>query len=491
MGAGPRVAIIGAGMSGLAMGIALRRAGMEDFTIHEKAADIGGTWRENTYPGVACDVPAHLYSFSFEPNPDWSRVYAPGHEIQGYFKRVAARYGLAPHVRLGSEVTGAHFDERTAKWRLSTAAGEQDEADVLVSAVGALHVPNLPDIAGLDSFAGEVMHSARWNPDMDLAGKRVAVIGSAASAVQIVPSIAGKVAHLDVFQRTANWIIPRLDRAYPASWKRAFRKVPLTGRLHRWQLYWMLESRFPLFKRRGPRNDRERRLALRHLEAQVPDPALRRKLTPDYPPGCKRILVSDDFYPALTRGKVALVTEPIARVEPDAVVTADGTRHPADVLILATGFRTTDIPKTAIVGRGGLALRDAWKNGLAAHRTVAVPGFPNFFTLLGPNSGLGHSSIIFMVEAQVRYVMQCLWTLVERRTIEPREDAAARFDAAMQRGLKDTIWHAGCHSWYQDPNGKITTLWPYGTVRYWWEMRRVKFAEYRLGPEKPAAVLSR
>ncbi len=484
MGAGPRVAIIGAGMSGIAMGIALRRAGMEDFTIHEKAADVGGTWRENTYPGVACDVPSHLYSFSFEPNPDWSHVYSPGREIQQYFERCAGKYGLAPHLRPGSEITEARFDERTDRWHIKSADGRSDEADVLVSAIGALHVPNYPDIAGLDAFGGEVIHSARWRPGLDLAGKRVAVIGSAASAVQIVPEIAREVAHLDVFQRTANWIIPRLDRKYPASWKRAFRRMPWLGRLHRWQLYWMLERRFPLFRGLNRRNDLERRLALRHLEKQVADPALRARLTPDYPPGCKRILVSDDFYPALARENTRLVTEPIARITPEGIVTADGVLHPADTIILGTGFRTTDIPSTEVIGRGGLTLREAWKDHMSAHRTIAVPGFPNFFTLLGPNSGLGHSSIIFMVEAQVRYVMQCLWKLVEYRTIEPSTAAAARFDAAMQRGLAGTIWHSGCRSWYQDESGRISTLWPYGTARYWWEMRKVRWSEFVLGRKR-------
>ena len=480
MGTGPRVAIIGAGMSGLCMGIALRQAGMEDFVIYEKAANIGGTWRDNTYPGVACDVPSHLYSYSFAPNPDWSHVYAPGGEIQDYFERCATTYALWPHIRLGREIDAARFDETTARWHLTTGAGERDTANVVISAVGALHIPNMPEIDGLDSFAGQMIHSARWRGDMDLAGKRVAVIGSAASAVQIVPSIAGKVAHLGLFQRTPNWIIPRLDRAYPASWKRAFRTFPVTARLHRMQLYWMLESRWRVFLRAGARNNRERRLALRHMEAQVADPALRAKLTPDYPPGCKRILVSDDFYPALTRDNVDLVTNPIARIAPEGVVTADGTLHPADVIILATGFRTTDIPRTQVTGRGGLTLRVVWKDGMAAHRTVAVPGFPNFFTLLGPNSGLGHNSIIFMVEAQVRYIMQCLWKLVEKRSMEPRPDAAARFDAAIQRGLRHTIWKAGCKSWYQDANGRITTLWPRSTIRYWWDMRKVRFGEYRV-----------
>lgn len=480
MGTGPRVAIIGGGMSGLCMGIALRQAGLEDYVIYEKSANVGGTWWENTYPGVACDVPSHLYSYSFAPNPDWSHVYSPGAEIQHYFERCAGTYGLWPHIRLGREVTDARFDEGSNRWRLTTGAGEHDTADVLISAIGALHVPNYPEIDGLDGFAGTMIHSASWNPDIDLAGKRVAVIGSAASAVQIVPAIVDSVAHLEVFQRTPNWIIPRLDRAYPASWKRAFRSVPFLGRLHRWQLYWMLESRFPLFLRRGPRNEQEKRLALRHLDAQVPDPELRTKLTPDYPPGCKRILVSDDFYPALTRENAELVTDPIARIEPEGIVTADGALHRADVIILATGFRTTDVPRTEITGRGGLTLREAWKNGMAAHRTVAVPGFPNYFTLLGPGSGLGHSSIIFMVEQQVRYVLQCIWKLVERRTMEPRPDSAARFDAAIQRGLAGTIWQAGCKSWYQDRNGKITTLWPHSTIRYWWDMRKVRFGEYTL-----------
>ncbi|MEN3975884.1 NAD(P)/FAD-dependent oxidoreductase [Emcibacter sp. SYSU 3D8] len=480
MGAGPRVAIVGGGMSGLCMGIALRQAGLEDFVIYEKGANVGGTWWENTYPGVACDVPSHLYSYSFEPNPEWSHVYAPGGEIQHYFERCAGKYGLWPHIRVGREITEARFDEAASRWRLTTGAGEHDDADVLVSAIGALHVPNYPDIEGLDGFAGAVIHSAAWNQDADLSGKRVAVIGSAASAVQIVPSIVDRVAHLDLFQRTPNWIIPRLDRAYPASWKRAFRSVPFLGRLHRWQLYWMLESRWPLFLGRNRRNAQEKRLALRHLEAQVPDPDLRAKLTPDYPPGCKRILVSDDFYPALAREHVDLVTDPIARIAPDGVVTADGALHRADVIILATGFRTTDVPRTEIAGRDGLTLREAWQDGMAAHRTVAVPGFPNFFMLLGPGSGLGHSSIIFMVEQQVRYVLQCIWKLVERRTIEPRPEAAAHFDAAMQRGLAGTIWQAGCNSWYQDQNGKITTLWPHSTLRYWWEMRKVRFGEYTL-----------
>jgi cation diffusion facilitator CzcD-associated flavoprotein CzcO len=491
MGAGPRVAIIGGGMSGLCMGIALRRAGMEDFAIYETAPAIGGTWRDNTYTGVACDVPSHLYSFSFEPNPDWSHVYSPGAEIQAYFERCADRYGLRPHIRTDTEITAARFDEATSTWRVTSSRGDEGAFDAVVSAVGALHIPNLPDIEGLDSFAGRIMHSARWRPEVDLAGKRVAIVGSAASAVQIVPAIGPHAARLEVFQRTPNWIIPRLDRPYPASWKRAFRRVPLLNRLHRWQLYWLLESRFPLFRRRGGRNEKEKRLALRHLHAQVKDPALRAALTPDYPPGCKRILVSDDFYPALGRETVALVTVPIARIEPAGIVTADGARHDADVIILATGFRTTDIPRTEVTGRNGLTLREAWKDGMAAHRTVALHGFPNFFTLLGPNSGLGHSSIIFMVEAQVRYVMQCLWTLVERRTIEPREDAAARFDASMQRGLAGTIWQGGCKSWYQDANGKITTLWPWGTVRYWWTMRKVRFREYRLGRPRPSPALLR
>jgi cation diffusion facilitator CzcD-associated flavoprotein CzcO len=475
------VAILGAGLSGLGMAVRLKETGLASFTVLEKADAVGGTWRDNTYPGVACDVPSHLYSFSFALNPDWSRVFSPGREIWDYCERIVARYGLREHIRLRTEVARVDFDDVRGDWRITTAAGDVLRADVVVSALGGLHKPCTPEFPGAASFAGTTFHSARWNHAHDLRGRRVAVVGSAASAIQLIPQIAPVVDRLVVFQRTPNWIVPRWDRAYGERTKRLFRRVPALMRLHRWLIYALLESRFPAFLQGSRLTRFVERQCRRHLEAQVPDPELRRRLTPDYPPGCKRLLISDDFYPALGRDDVTLVTSPIARLVPDGVETRDGAHHAVDTIVYATGFEPFNfLSPLAVTGRDGRALADTWRDGVEAHRTVAVPGFPNFFMLLGPNSGLGHNSVIVMIEAQVAYVLGCLRALRGRRLrwIDPLPAASARFNAGLQDAMRRTIWQAGCKSWYMDERGRVFVLWPHSTIRYWWQMRRPALDEY-------------
>lgn len=477
------VAIIGGGMSGICTAIKLKEAGLHNFTIYEKGSAVGGTWRDNTYPGIACDVPSHLYSFSFEPKPDWSMLYSPGKEIWDYFEHCVDKYGIRPHLRLDAEITSARFDEAAALWRLTLADGEEASANYLVSGIGALHVPNYPDIPGLDDFAGVKFHSSHWDHKEDLSGKRVAVIGSAASAIQIVPPVSEKAARVDLFQRTANWIVRRNNKEYSPGARRLFQNLPFLGRLHRWQIYWTMERRFPAFLQGSKRNKTMREECLLHMEEEISDPGMRAALTPGFAPGCKRILVSDDFYPALTRDNVNLVTRPIQRIVPEGVETSDGVVHPADIMVLATGFNATDLMSMMDVqGLGGVTLKEAWQDGAEAHRTIAVPGFPNLFMLLGPNSGLGHNSIIFMVEQQVDYLVQCIQAVRQSgaRYLHPRAAVSRAFNDELQRDMARTIWKSGCNSWYQNDDGRVVALWPHGTVKYWRDMRRLRLDEYEI-----------
>lgn len=477
-----RVVIVGGGFSGVGVAIGLKRAGIDDFVILERAAEGGGTWRDNSYPGCACDVESDLYSFSFAPNPDWRRTFAPQPEIWGYLRRCIRRFGLAPHVRWGQALTGAAWDEAARGWTIDTADARY-RADFLILAVGPLSEPTLPDIPGLDRFAGKVFHSARWDHDHDLTGARVAVIGSGASAVQFVPRIAPQVAQLTLLMRTPPWVLPRNDRAVSARRRALYRLLPPLQRLSRARIYWRRELLALGFLRRTEALHAAEPLARQFLARQIADPALRAKLTPDYRLGCKRILLADDFYPALARPNVAVVTAPLRELRAGSLVTADEIERPIDTLICATGFQVTPSPIAAVVrGRDGRTLAEHWRDGQEAHHGTTVAGFPNLFLLLGPNTGLGHSSMIVMIEAQVAYIVACLRTLARRGAagFEVRRAAQARSNAGIARRMAGTIWLSGCRSWYLDARGRNTTLWPGFTWEYRLRTRRFDAANYDL-----------
>lgn len=458
------VIIVGTGFAGLGMGAQLRRRGRTSFVLLERAQDVGGTWRDNHYPGAACDVPSHLYSFSFRKNPEWSRTFSPQPEILRYLRDAAHDEGLMPHIRFGAELLDARWDGRTGRWTVSTPRGTFT-GKVLITAAGHLSDPKRPAIPGLDSFTGRVFHSAEWDHGCEVAGKRVGVVGSGASAVQIVPALAGTAAALTVFQRSAPYVTPRHDRAYSEIEKSTFRRLPERIDALRAELFWTNESRFVERQAVPTMLARISGVALAHLNAQVSDPVLRQKLTPDYQIGCKRILKSDDYYPALCRPDVTLETGGIARVEGDTVITEDGGRHRLDVLVLATGFEASDLPIAhRITGEDGVLLADQWRTGMQAYATTAVHGFPNLFIMNGPNSGLGHNSVVYVIESQTDYILGAL-EFMGRENIgalvvsaEAEEEYARGLDG---RG-RETVWMTGgCRTWYVDPrNGRLTTLWP-------------------------------
>jgi cation diffusion facilitator CzcD-associated flavoprotein CzcO len=477
----PRVVIVGSGFSGLGMAIRLKQGGMDDFVVLEKASDLGGTWRDNRYPGCACDIPSHLYSFSFAPGPGWSRRYPPAGEIWAYLRRCAERYGVEPHIRYGTEMTGAEVDP-AGGWRVHTRAGETIECAALVLAMGPLHRPMIPDVPGLDRFRGRSFHSSEWDPGCDLTGRRVAVIGTGASAIQLVPEVARRAAALHVFQRTPPWVLPRGDRPVAPWQRRLFRLLPVTRRLLRSAIYWSLELRVLGFSVSPGLMRLAERVAVRHLHSQVADPELRRALTPRYRLGCKRILLSDDYYPAFSRPNVELVTSGIAEVGEDRIVTADGVERPVDAIVFGTGFHVTDaMAQVAVVGRGGVALQDAWRGGMEAYLGTTVAGFPNLFLVLGPNTGLGHNSMVFMIEAQTRYVLQCLRLLEARggAALEVLPRVQSAFNRRIQERLRRAVWSVGgCTSWYLDASGTNRTLWPGSSFRYWLRTRRARTADY-------------
>jgi cation diffusion facilitator CzcD-associated flavoprotein CzcO len=478
------VAVIGSGFSGLAMAVGLKRSGRDDFVVLERARDIGGTWRDNAYPGCACDVPSHLYSFSFSPNPDWSSTFSPQQEIHAYLRRVAEQEGLLPHVRFGCEVEEAAWDEAAQRWRLRTSAGPLT-ARAVVAGAGPLSEPSIPDIPGLRDFEGTVFHSATWDHDHDLEGERVAVVGTGASAIQFVPQIQPRVGKLHLFQRTAPWIMPRPDRPLTRFERALYRRVPAAQRLMRKAIYWGREAyAIPLLRVRLSRVIE--RAARRHLRRQVPDPQLRAKLTPDYAPGCKRILVSNDYLPALSRPNVEVVCDGIAEIRERSIVAKDGTERAVDTIILGTGFHVTDLPiAERLRGRDGRTLAEHWEGSLQAHRGTTVAGFPNLFILLGPNTGLGHTSVVLMAEAQAGYVLQALGHLDcdDVGAVEPRREAQEAWNTDVQRRMEGTVWTAGgCASWYLDSNGRNTTLWPDHTFRFFRALRRFDPAEHRLIP---------
>jgi cation diffusion facilitator CzcD-associated flavoprotein CzcO len=487
MGAGAggvrvRVAIIGSGFGGLGTAIRLKQRGMDDFVVLERAGDVGGTWRDNTYPGCACDVQSHLYSFSFAPNPAWSRSFSPQPEIQAYLQRCAREFGILPHVRFHHEVQQAAWDEASRRWHIQTSAGPV-AAQVIVMATGALSEPVIPDLPGLDRFQGAAWHSARWDHGYDLAGKRVAVIGTGASAIQFVPEIQPLVARMHVFQRTPPWILPRHQRALGPREQAVFRRVPAAQRAARGAIYLLREAFIPAF--RHPRAMRlVQKVALRHLRQAIADPELRRKLTPDWTLGCKRVLLSNDYLPALAQPNVEVVTDVIREVRARSIVTADGTERPVDAILFGTGFQPTDPPLARhLRGRGGRTLAEAWAGSPAAHVGTTVAGFPNLFLLMGPNTGLGHTSVVYMIEAQIEHFLGALEHMRRHRiaALEPRPEAQEAFVAAVDRRMTGTVWTSGgCRSWYLDPTGRNSTLWPDFTWRFRRRAARFEPGEYAM-----------
>ncbi len=469
------VVVIGAGFGGIGASIKLAEQGIEHVLL-EKADDVGGTWWANRYPGCRCDVPSHLYSFSFAPNPDWSDSYSLQPEIWRYLRRVAEEHGVIDRVRFGCKVESASWDEGEKRWVLETSEGTIT-GDVVIAAHGFLSEPAIPHFEGIESFAGQVMHSAEWDPSYDVTGKRVAVIGTGASAVQIVPRVHQDAAHLHVFQRTPAWILPHRGRSIPEWEKALYRRVPATQRLVRAWHYWSAEFLLvpPLIKN-PVRTKMIRKMAVDHLEEQVADPELRAKLTPTFVPGCKRLTPSNDYLPAIASERTTLVTSGIERFEPTGIRTVDGVLHEVDVVILATGFRVTNNSFADLLrGRDGRTLRQVWDDtGMGAYNGTTFTGFPNLFMLAGPNTGIGHTSLVYMIEAQIGYVADAMRVMRERdiRTVEVRRDAEIAYNEDVQRKLQPTVWNTGgCVSWYLDSNGRNPTIWPDYTFKF---ARRLK-----------------
>ena len=463
----PSVAVIGAGMTGILMAIKLREAGITDITILEKADKLGGTWRENTYPGVACDVPAHMYTYSFRGNPEWQHRFAHGDEIQEYFEQVADEHGITGKIRFGEPLEKCHY--RDGKWQLTTGKGDQFEVDFVVSATGILHHPAYPDIQGLDRFQGKMWHTARWNHDVDLAGKRVGIIGTGSTAAQVIGEIAKSTGHLTVFQRTPQWIVSVPDKDYSEQ-----DKAKLRGKQGKMVA---LSKRYAFTMRntftKGVSGGKLQHALLswaakRNLRKSVRDPELRARLTPDYAVGCKRLIINSTFYEAVQRDNVSLETTGISRISEKGIVTADGVEHELDVLILATGFSPFNFMRPMdLKGRNGLDINEAWANKIQAYRSVSIPGFPNFFLMLGPHSPIGNYSVIAMSEVQTAYILKLIehWKQGTLETVEATEEAKVRFNNYLRKGMGNTAWVGGCQSWYLDGDGD-PALWPY-TWQQW------------------------
>jgi cation diffusion facilitator CzcD-associated flavoprotein CzcO len=477
-----QLVIVGSGFAGLGMAIQLKKAGFHNFVVLEKSDALGGTWHHNTYPGCACDVPSPMYSFSFELNPGWTRLFAPQQEIWEYLRGCAEKYGIGPHLRYNSAVELLEWDDAADRWNVTTVDGAVYTPKAVVSGVGALHIPSYPELPGLENFQGTTFHSADWDHDYDLTGKRVAVIGTGASAIQFVPRIAEQVEKLVLFQRTPPWIQPKPDVGIPGPVRGAFAGIPGLGRAVRDQIYWTLEARAVGFALDPRLNKPMDWMARRHIAKQIADPELRAKVTPDYTIGCKRVLLSNDYYPALTRPNVDLITDGVAEVRENSIVTAAGEEFEVDAIIYGTGFKVVDgLTEQHIIGRDGVKIQEIWENGIEAHHGITIPGLPNFFMLLGPNTGLGHNSVVFMIEQQVQHIMSCLKLLSDRRadTIEARPEAMRRYNDRMHRRLRKAVWsEGGCQSWYLDEHGVNRTLWPGFTFEYWAATRKARPADY-------------
>lgn len=485
----PSVAVIGAGMTGILLAIKLREAGIDDITILEKADRLGGTWRENTYPGVACDVPAHMYTYSFAGNPEWRHRFAHGDEIQTYFERVAADYQVTDQIRYNEALTESHY--RDGRWHLTTSKGAELEVDFVVCATGILHHPAYPDITGLDSFKGHQWHTARWDHSVDLAGKRVGIIGTGSTATQVISELSKTAGKLTVFQRTAQWIFPiankryseaeraslrgnqsrmtQLSKRYAFALRNFFSEAVTGSRLQRALLTWMVK---------------------RNLRKSVRDPELRAKLTPDYAVGCKRLIMSTSFYQAIQRDTVHLETNGIERVTPKGVLTKDGVEHELDVLILATGFHPFNFMRPMnLTGRDGLSIDEAWARKVQAYRSLCLPGFPNFFLMLGPNTPIGNYSVIAMSEVQTQYLLKLIdhWRKGELETVEATEEAKQRFNAYLKAGMGKTVWVGGCQSWYLDGDGD-PAMWPYSWNQWVAELQTPDLNDFHHRAVEPEAA---
>ncbi|NUL04398.1 NAD(P)/FAD-dependent oxidoreductase [Streptomyces lunaelactis] len=479
-----RVAVIGSGFGGLGAAVRLRREGVTDFVVLERADSVGGTWRDNSYPGCACDVPSHLYSFSFAPNPDWPRTFSGQQHIRAYLEHVADTFRLRSHIRLNHEVLMMRWDRDELRWEIETSRGTLT-ADVVVSATGPLSDPKIPEIPGLADFPGKVFHSARWDHDYDLRGKRVAMIGTGASAIQIVPAIQPEAAHMTLFQRTPPWVLPRMDRAISGPERWLHRQLPFTGAARRGLLWGIRELQVSAFTKRPNELGLIESIAKRNMSRSIKDPALRAKLTPSYRIGCKRILLSSEYYPALARPNVDVVASGLAEVRGSTVVAADGTETEADAIIFGTGFHVTDLPiAERVVGADGITLAEAWKDGMESLRGATAAGFPNWMTIIGPNTGLGNSSMILMIESQLNYLagyMRQLNVLGERAALAVRPSAVGAWNRRVQERMERTVWKSGgCNSWYLDANGRNTTLWPGTTGEFRKATREVDLAEYEV-----------
>jgi cation diffusion facilitator CzcD-associated flavoprotein CzcO len=480
------VAIVGGGFGGVAAGVELRRRGVEDFVLFERGEKLGGVWRANTYPGAACDVPSHLYSLSFAPYAGWSRRFSPGDEIQAYLEDVARRFDILPRARFGSDVERAEFDDEAGVWRLQIAGGDDVEADVLITACGQLCRPAIPDVAGLDRFKGTMFHSAHWDHEHDLSGREVAVIGTGASAIQFVPAIAPEVGKMTIFQRSAPWVVPKSDKAYSERTKRLYQRFPFLQRIWRKALWAFMEAMVPVFTRRPPVAARLASAGFggmstinRHVQLHG-DRKLLAATKPGYALGCKRILITSDWYPTLRRDNVELVTEVVREVVEDGVVTEDGRHHPADTIVFGTGFTATEfLAPMEVVGRDGRVLTDEWANGAEAYLGITVPSFPNMFLLYGPNTNHGTGSAIELLEAEARYAAEAARLIesgaVER--LEVRRDVHDSFQRELSERLADSVW-ATCSSWYVTANGRVTNNWPGTQTEYRRRTRTVATSDY-------------
>jgi len=459
--------------------------------VLERAAELGGVWRDNVYPGAACDVPSFLYCYSFEPKPDWSRRYAHQPEILRYAQHCARKYELTPHLRFNSEVTTVEWDRTRDQWQVGVAGGDTVHADVVVCATGQLSRPYVPELEGAAEFAGRQLHSARWDPTLDVGGQDIAVIGTGASAIQIIPELASRARRLTVLQRSAPWVVPRHDRRYAQATQRLFAASPAAMQAYRRLIYWGLEARVLATVRPTALTRLVERAAKRELRLRVADPGLRDKLTPDYRLGCKRVLISDDYWAAMQTPGVHLETRAIERLVPEGIRVSGGDVVPASVLVYATGFRSTEfLTPMRVVGRDGSELSRVWKQGASAYLGLSVPGFPNFFMLYGPNTNLGHSSILFMIECQTNYVLACIRAMAEGSvgTLDVRATAAARDAEEIQAASQHSLWTSGCHNWYRSESGRQTNNWPYSTLRYWWCTQRVELADYHVEPWQARAA---